>query len=200
VIREQPPDVQSIPQKIVKIPNLEPPQTRALIVEKLPDEDGEQLVERWLAPERRVVFKRFEGSSPKLPQNVIIIWKYDGKQTTKGEYIGSECVDKLAPPKHAKNFTVTTTAELPPLARDMPAPHGERWWNDVARDSRFVPKLVGDVTKLKYIDLEAEGLDEYFDQVDLEAEGLDEYVDQVYQEWKIEIPQTHVNTIYQTIF
>jgi hypothetical protein len=154
IIRDKPMrKPEPIPEKVIRLPGkVLPPPARQIIVERLPppprSPPPDIIYEKWLPydelPPRRVRYIPAPAQLeplPPPPRNILIEWEAPDVEITKNYvHLGTETMNPDAyAVEHNLSFIECT--------------------------SRAVPKLVGDVEYLKFIDLDAYGLSEYKEQV-----------------------------------
>lgn len=169
VIREAPPmPPEQVGRKVITISGKKiPPPPRKVIVERLPSLPSKPqslLIERWLPyPEvkRRVILQKAAQNDPVVvkPRNIIVQWNTP-KVTIKKEfkYLG---IVRANPIDYVQRYgtTLRQSNELPKFVTDIKTPDGLV----LAADYKYNPlhELYGDLSALKLIDLEREGLGYY---------------------------------------
>lgn len=172
VLREEPPRApKEIPQQTITIPGKQlPPPPRKLIVEKLPvmpTPPPQVIVERWLGyPERtrNVIFQPGSKINPaQAPRNLIIQWETPCQTIEKEvKFAGIVNAD---PNEYRSRYgqTLIRSDQLPSFVKEFTIPQGEILGQNYNADQ--LPRLVGDVQALRFIDLERHGLTGYRGQI-----------------------------------
>ena len=179
VIRETPPEPpKKICSKIITIEGkVKPPPPRKIVIERLPkvpQKPQKIIVERWLPYEkqklkRRVIYERTGEDDPCIsPQNNLLVeWETpDVELHHKFSYMG---VFETDPNEYKKIYSkeLTDPDSLPQFVHDLDYPSEikssfDQKKNDKSNsDDDELPELVGDVSYLRLIDLDKEGLSEY---------------------------------------
>ena len=166
-IREKPPlPPPTIPPKVVVIPGrVHPPPPRKVVVErlpKLPAPPADVIIERWLGYAKRTRRIKFEPAAPLLPapapRNLLIEWETPETRVEPAfTFLG---VQEADPAAYVAKYGQELVTDLPAIARDLriELPANETLGLDYRPE---VPRLVGDVHALRFVNLDAAGLQHY---------------------------------------
>jgi len=169
VIREAPPQPpQQVGRKVITISGKRlPPPPRKVVIERLaplPSKPQSVIVERWLPyaeVKRRVIFQKSGEPDPVVvrPRNVIVQWEAPRAVVKKEfKYLG---VIRANPVDYVQRYgsSLKTSTQLPDYVLDIKTPEGIVLAADY--QPRPVHELEGDVSALRLIDLDREGLSQY---------------------------------------
>ena len=169
VIREAPPQPPTpVGRKLITISGKRlPPAPRKVVIERLaplPSKPQAVIIERWLPysqSKRRVIFQKSNNVDPVIvkPRNVIVQWEGPQVVIKKDyKYLG---VVKANPAEYVSRFgaSLKTTRDMPQFVLDIKTPEGLVLAADYKYSSFY--ELEGDVSALKLIDLDKEGLGDY---------------------------------------
>jgi hypothetical protein len=178
VIREAPPQPPNeVGRRVITISGKRlPPPPRKVVIERLaplPSKPQSVIIERWLPyaqTKRRVIFKKSDQNDPVVvkPKNVIIQWEAPYVTIKKEfKYLG---IIRANPVDYAQRYTGTlkTARELPEFVLDIKPPAGVVLAAEASQS--YAHELEGDVSALKLVDLDKEGLAEY--KIQLQRLGL----------------------------
>ena len=169
IIREAPPEPPTsvFPRKVTVISGKAgPPPPRKVIFERLPELPARPqsiLIERWLpykTPKRKVIYEQTSSNVVfAKPKNVIIQWEAP-KAHIKREvkYLG---IVRADPVEYSKRFgsELKQFNKLPNIVHEVKTPEGLKLATENNLNASL--ELEGDLSALKLIDLDKEGLGEY---------------------------------------
>ena len=172
IVREVPPaPPAAVGKKIITISAKRlPPPPRKVVIERLapiPTKPQAVITERWLPyaqTKRRVIYQAAPPDPVYCkPRNVIIQWTPPDVVVRKEfKYLG---VVNANPVEYVRRYgeQLRVASELPAIVKSIPVPDGLV----LAADYRYNPvhELEGDVEALRLIDLDAEGLSMYKNQL-----------------------------------
>ena len=173
VIREAPPKPPlQVGRKVITISGKRlPPPPRKVVIERLaplPSKPQGVMIERWLPyseVKRRVIFQKSNQIDPVVikPRNVIIQWEAPQVTIKKDfKYLG---VIRANPYEYVQRYgsTLKQPNQLPDFVLDIKPPQGIV----LAADYQYnqVHELEGEVSALRLVDLDKEGLSEYKPQL-----------------------------------
>ena len=132
----------------------------------LPSKPQSVIIERWLPynqVKRRVIFQKTNETEPVMvkPRNVIIQWEAPVVQIKKDfKDLG---IIRANPAEYVARYgsSLKSSKELPPVVLEIKPPAGIILASDYSGSLNNVYELEGDVSALKLIDLDKEGLSEY---------------------------------------
>jgi hypothetical protein len=141
-------------------------QKLSLRLAPLPSKPQSVIIERWLPynqVKRRVIFQKTNETEPVMvkPRNVIIQWEAPVVQVKKDfKDLG---IIRANPAEYVARYgsSLKSSKELPPFVLEIKPPAGIILASDYSESFNNVYELEGDVSALKLIDLDREGLSEY---------------------------------------
>lgn len=169
VVREAPPQPPAqVGRKVITISGKRlPPPARKVVIERLaplPSKPQSVIIERWLPyseVKRRVIFNKPSEADPVAvkPRNVVVQWQAPEVNIKKEyKYLG---VIRANPVDYVRQYgaSLKVSRDLPSFVLDIKTPEGLVLAADYKYNS--LHELEGEVSALKLVDLDKEGLSEY---------------------------------------